>query len=43
MNRLSSSGIPNLNKMVFTIAVPSKEPVNILSPSALKFNDTIYP
>ena len=26
-----------------TIAVPSKEPVNILSPSLLKFKETIYP
>ena len=24
-------------------AVPSKEPVSILSPSALKFNEIIYP
>jgi hypothetical protein len=43
MNWLACSSVPNLNYKICTIAVPSKEPVNILSPSALKLSDTIYP
>jgi len=43
MNRLAWFSIPNLNYLITTIAVPSKEPVSILSPSALKLRDTIYP
>ena len=43
---LADSCIPDLERhkvKIFTIAVPSKEPVRILSPSALKFKETIYP
>lgn len=43
MNGLSGFCVPNLYFLGSTIAVPSKEPVNTLSPSALKFNETIYP
>lgn len=40
---LSGFGVPDLCGLGGTIAVPSKEPVRILSPSALKFRETIYP
>ena len=30
-------------KKIITIAVPSNDPVKILSPSLLKFKETIYP
>ena len=43
MDRLTCFRIPNLYKMSLTIAVPSNDPVRILSPSALKFKETIYP
>lgn len=43
MNGLAWLCIPNLSHKIITIAVPSKEPVRILSPSALKFKDTISP
>lgn len=43
MNWLTWFSIPYLNKKEYTIAVPSKDPVSILSPSALKLRDTIYP
>ena len=43
VNWLSGLSIPNLIYFIFTMAVPSNEPVRILSPSALKFRDTIYP
>ena len=35
--------VPDLNYRRNTIAVPSKDPVRILSPSALKLSETIYP
>lgn len=40
---LSGLGVPDLYQMGGTMAVPSKEPVRILSPSALKLRETIYP
>jgi hypothetical protein len=40
---LSGLGVPDLSGGRGTIAVPSKEPVRILSPSALKLRETIYP
>jgi hypothetical protein len=43
VDRLSRLGVPDLLKARLTMAVPSNEPVNTLSPSALKFRDTIYP
>jgi len=43
MNGFAWFCIPNLYRKKSTIAVPSKEPVRILSPSALKFKDTISP
>jgi hypothetical protein len=43
MNGFAWFCIPNLSHKKSTMAVPSKEPVRILSPSALKFKDTISP
>lgn len=43
MNWFTWFGIPYLYKNENTIAVPSKDPVSILSPSALKLSETIYP
>lgn len=43
LNRFAWFSVPNLCKDIITIAVPSKDPVKILSPSALKFNETISP
>lgn len=40
---LSWFRVPNLYGGSCTMAVPSKDPVKILSPSALKLRDTIYP
>jgi hypothetical protein len=43
MNRLTGFRIPYLCNKENTIAVPSNDPVSILSPSALKLSETIYP
>lgn len=43
MNWFTWFRIPYLCKKENTIAVPSKDPVSILSPSALKLSETIYP
>lgn len=40
---LARLGVPDLTYARGTIAVPSNEPVRILSPSALKFRETISP
>ena len=40
---LAGFGVPDLNGLICTIAVPSNEPVRILSPSALKLRETISP